>query len=334
MRLDTSTWQEFQVQDIFNVVYGVNLELNACEETTKDDPEAINFVSRSRENNGVTAYIKPIEGVQPQEEGIITVAGGGSSVLSTFVQYEPFYSGRDLYLLIPLPEYSFISLEMKLFICTSIMANKYKYSFGRQANKTLPTLVIKLPVLYDGSPDWQYMEDYIKSLNHKVITTKNSENDIPKLDVKEWGDFKVGDIFPKIKCVHHSSVPDVEGDCPFVSSSSTNNGVSSYVDAEMVDGNCITVSTNGDCFDCFYHEDSVAISNDVEALYNDNLNQYNAMFICAVMMQEKPKWSYGRKPKNDKVYETIIKLPKDSNGQVDWIYMENYIKSLPYGDRI
>lgn len=51
-------------------------------------------------------------------------------------------------------------------------------------------------------------------------------------------------------------------------------------------------------------------------------------------MKEKYKWSYGRKPKNNKVYDTIIKLPVDEKGEPDWVFMENYIKSLPYGDRI
>lgn len=173
MKLNERHWKKFRVSDIFDVVYGVNLELNACQETTKDDHEAVNFVSRARDNNGVTAYIKPINGQPPQSEGIITVAGGGSSVLSTFVQIEPFYSGRDLYLLIPKDCYKNISLLVKLFLCKIIDCNKYKYSYGRQANRTLGKIVIEIPVNISEEPDWQFMEDYIKSLHSKPITTKN-----------------------------------------------------------------------------------------------------------------------------------------------------------------
>ena len=126
-----------------------------------DDVEAINFVSRSRENNGVTAYVKNIPEIIPQCAGLITVAGGGSSVLSTFVQQKPFYSGRDLYLLIPRKE---MSIYTKHFICTIIMANKYKYSFGRQANKTLGQIKIMLPATSDTELDYKYMDDIIKSL--------------------------------------------------------------------------------------------------------------------------------------------------------------------------
>ena len=95
--MNISNWKSFYLGRIFRIEYGVNLELNACEESSEKD--AINFVSRSKNNNGVTAKISPIEGTLPQKAGLISVASGGSSVLSTFVQVEPFYSGRDLYIL-------------------------------------------------------------------------------------------------------------------------------------------------------------------------------------------------------------------------------------------
>jgi hypothetical protein len=159
--IEETKYKEFCIGDIFDVIYGVNLELNSCEETSANDPEAVNFVSRSKENNGITAYIKPIPNLPPQNAGLITVAGGGSSVLSTFVQVKPFYSGRDLYLLDAKEN---ISTYSKLYITTIIMANKYKYSFGRQANKTLAKLKIVLPCDSNLNPDYKYMEKYIKSL--------------------------------------------------------------------------------------------------------------------------------------------------------------------------
>ena len=36
----------------------------------------------------------------------------------------------------------------------------------------------------------------------------------------------------------------------------------------------------------------------------------------------------------DRVRNLIIKVPITSAGEPDWQYMENYIKSLPYGDRL
>jgi hypothetical protein len=157
---DTTDWKEFEVQELFNVVYGVNFELVNCIETNKNDPEAVAFVSRTESNNGVSAFVKSVPGIEPQPADTITVAGGGS-VLATFLQTQPFYSGRDLYLLYPKES---IPHKAKLFIVTVIKANKYRYNYGRQANVTLPHLRLRLPAISNGKPDWQWMENYIESL--------------------------------------------------------------------------------------------------------------------------------------------------------------------------
>ena len=33
--------------------------------------------------------------------------------------------------------------------------------------------MLKLPATVDNAPDWNYMEQYIKSLNHKPLVTAN-----------------------------------------------------------------------------------------------------------------------------------------------------------------
>jgi hypothetical protein len=135
--------QRAKISDLFDVIYGHNLELNALDRLA---PE-INFVSRTSENNGVSAKVKLIPGLKPTEAGVLTVAGGGS-VLETFVQPEPFYSGRDLYFLRPKVP---MTLEQKLFFCMCIRSNRYRYNFGRQANKTLRD--IEIPDV-TAIPEW------------------------------------------------------------------------------------------------------------------------------------------------------------------------------------
>ena len=144
-----------KISDIFDVSYGINLELNKCDITC--DKDGINFVSRTSQNNGVVAKVKRIEGKEPQPAGVLTCAGGGS-VLSTFVQTEPFYSGRDLYILKPKKN---MSLNEKLFYAMCIRENAYRYNYGRQANKTLKD--IELP---DTIPDWVNKVEIDLSLIH------------------------------------------------------------------------------------------------------------------------------------------------------------------------
>ena len=329
--LKMSNWKEFKIADIFHVKYGVNLELNACEEVERDTSNSVNFVSRTSENNGVSARVKMIDGIEPQKAGLISIAGGGS-VLSTFLQNEPFYSGRDLYIL---ESKENISNEAKLFIITIIEQNKYKYSYGRQANKTLTDIELRLPVDSNEQPDYKFMEDYIKSLNYELPTTNNNSGQAPPLKAENWKDFKVGEIF---KCsTTELSIKDQlsEGDVPFISRSAENNGCDGFVEidsSKINRGNCITIGAEG--IFAFYQSEDFATGNKIYSLRNENLNTHTAIFICTLMNKEYYRYSYGRARILSKIEEETIRLPIDSSGKPDWQFMENYIKSLPYGDRL
>ena len=64
------------------------------------------------------------------------------------------------------------------------------------------------------------------------------------------------------------------------------------------------------------------------------MNKYNALFIVTVIKTNRYRFSYGRKWTLEKMNESVIKLPTRADGTPDFEYMENYIKSLPYSDKI
>jgi hypothetical protein len=134
-----------QISDLFEVQYGTNLELLRLNKSI----DGVNFVSRTAKNNGVAARVEPLPDLMPTAGGALPVAAGGS-VLETYVQFEPFYSGRDLYVL--RPKVPFLAEEL-MFYSACIRANQWRYSYGRQANRTLRTL--KVPTR-DSIPYWVY----------------------------------------------------------------------------------------------------------------------------------------------------------------------------------
>lgn len=386
MKLNVTQWEEFQINKLFDVEYGNNLELDSCELST-DETDKINFIARTRENNGVTAHIKRIKGLNPSPGGIITVAGSGSSTLSAFLQENEFYSGYHLFLLIPKDTYS---AECKRFICVCLERNKYKYGYGRQANKTLPYIKIKLPIRHnkaglpflDGEkkysekgyvPDWKFMEDYIKSLKYKPLTTKNHVQQVVPLNYIQWKEFTLDDVFI-LKGGFYNKKPEhsMEGNIPFLASTESNNGVTEVydirdikrwdkvgneddtLDKKLYEGNCIAVTVNGSVCNAFYQKEQFTCSHDITVFYvkKYQMTPHLAMFLCTIIMQDKYRWSYGRKPHDIKKFgKSVIKLPIKHNcdgtdfidntytysqkGYVpDWQFMENYIKNLPYGDRL
>lgn len=108
--------------------------------------------------------------------------------------------------------------------------------------------------------------------------------------------------------------------------------------AEQEEGNTISLSYNGSVGEAFYQPKPFWATDDVNVLYfrEENgvaFNKYIALFVCAVLRQEKYRYSYGRKWVLESMKSTVIKLPEKS-GKPNWSYMEDYMKSLPYGDRI
>lgn len=340
MKIDMTEWQWFQLggdEGLCDVVYGVNLELVNCVETDKNDPEAVAFVSRTESNNGVSAYVKPVPGVAPQPKDTITVAGGGS-VLATFLQTQSFYSGRDLYLLYPKED---ISRKAKLFLVTVIKANKYRYNYGRQANVTLPHLRLRLPATPDGKPDWQWMESYVDSLHSKPLVTQNNSH-VGPFDTNTWKWFQLGGddgLFEIRKGKRLTSEDQTDGDTPYIGAIDSNNGVSNRIGQNPIhDGNTISLSYNGSVGEAFYQPVSYWATDDVNALYlrpeYGMLCPATGLFVCSVLKHDRYRYSYGRKWTLDNMNATKIKLPATSDGKPDWQWMESYIKSLPYGDRL
>lgn len=132
-----------RLDQVFDLRYGHSLELNSLTQVLP--PNGINFASRAMGNNGITARV--ISDVEPGKAGEITVALGGNGVLSSFVQPEPFVCGRDVMILSP--KNPKMSLAEKLWWCRCIWENRYRFSYGRQANRTLGSLLVPSDV-----PSW------------------------------------------------------------------------------------------------------------------------------------------------------------------------------------
>ncbi len=292
----------------------------------KKHPESINFVSRTRENNGVSAIVKKIDTVDPVPAGTISVAGSGNSILYSFLQPEPYYSGRDLFYLTA--KESMTDTE-KLFYCMCIFQNRFRFSYGRQANRTLPYLAVpeKPPSwIYDNEvPDFSQMRSPVTELNPQKLNTAN------------WKQFKYSDLFD----IERGKGPrkkdlDGTGDTPVVTSSDRNNGWTDFTtEAPRHKGGTIGVNRNGSVGEAFYQPVDFCSTEDVHIFTPKFvMNKYVAMFLCSLIRAEKYRFNYGRKWGIARMKESIIKLPANSSGEPDWDFMEKYIKSLPFSSSI
>ncbi|WP_311245817.1 restriction endonuclease subunit S [Microbacterium sp. WCS2018Hpa-23] len=135
--------------EVFDVEYGNKLDMNKMVAVPRS--HGVAFVGRIGGLNGrsgVAGFVKRLPGVEPYPAGSLTVALGGSRLLSTYVQQTPFYTGQNVAVL--RPKRPTMTLNQRLYYSMCIRANAFRYSaFGREANRTLGTLLVP-----DDIPGW------------------------------------------------------------------------------------------------------------------------------------------------------------------------------------
>ncbi len=187
----------------------------------------------------------------------------------------------------------------------------------------------------------QTLNDYLafKVKNGIANLDKQKFNKINtiNLDDIEWKEFLVSDILYPISRGKVTNLNDLlEGSCPIVSAYGENQGISYWADEEKVYENCLTVSMNGSKTGYFaFHDYGFNANTDCGILIPKiSLNKYTGLFISTILNNISYKYLYGRKLINSRLEDEIIKLPIYDDGKINLTFMESYIKSLSYGDRI
>lgn len=155
--LKDRSWQWFRIKNLYNVKPGHYYYPSEYEDGKTP------YCSASAQKNGISKYID----LEPDFDGnqIIT----GKVGCTTFYQPKPFSATSDVNVLVAKSDTK-MNTYIGLFVTTIINFNEnYKWNYGRQCRKNdTENIRIKLPVDAAGNPDWQFMEDYIKSLPYSA----------------------------------------------------------------------------------------------------------------------------------------------------------------------
>ena len=160
MELSDRNWKDFKLGDKkrFEIQRGDSVYIKNMNEGD------IPYVSTSRENNGITAYVSESN----RKGNLITLAYDGS-IGACFYQPNPFFASEKIVTIDLSNNKSNNSIAM--FIIPIIQLESQMYAYGGRkwtVEKQLKETKIKLPVDNNNNPDFQFMEDYIKSLHYSI----------------------------------------------------------------------------------------------------------------------------------------------------------------------
>lgn len=161
--IDTNNWKSFQIKNIFTIKRPPERKQSLYEEGH------IPFIASGCFNNGVQVYLEPKANELLDKGNCITISpvdgyafyqkndflgrgGAGSSIILLYNENLNENNGR--------------------FVATVIRYVFSNWTYSNMGNKDIvKDEWIKLPVDANGTPDWQYMEDYMKGLEARAQKT-------------------------------------------------------------------------------------------------------------------------------------------------------------------
>ena len=176
--VEQKCWKKFVIGDLFIIKPGYYSKKPS---QNTSGSRCIPFVSATQYNNGVSEWHtlqdieesgrlgdnKPNEKIDDKiYKGNCLVVANDGSVGETHYMPIDFVSNIAVSALYPKNGWT-MNEAIGLFLCGVFDAEKFRFSYGRKYKiDRMSKSTIWLPVTEDGSPDWCFMESYIKSMKH------------------------------------------------------------------------------------------------------------------------------------------------------------------------
>ena len=340
--VDTSQWGEFIVGELFDV------QLSDGDNKPKKLPKGdIPLVSAGNTNNGIVGSFESDTIIFPAHSITVDMFG------QAFYQPKEFQAVSHGRVNILVPNFE-NNENIGQFIVTILNAQCQKYNFTEMlTSKKIKAESIPLPLKPSADPsnyslddiDWTYMETVMSRVTTRAkerLASLPQPTDKKKtpVDTSAWGEFVVGELFDcdttKTFYPNKSELP--EGNTPYITRSTYNNGISGYYDdinnEFTIDGNCLTIGAEGGI--AFWQPKPFIAGVKVYTIRHPQLNERTALFVASLLNTHSANYSYTNARVLAKVQAESIKLPLKPSANpsnytqedIDWDYMDRFMQAI------
>lgn len=329
MTTNDKIWREFFIEEIFDILPGKRL--TKSEMIAGDTP----FIGASDSNNGVTAFVSNEN--NSADENFLSVSYNGSVCECFYQPYRCLCS--DDVKRFHLKNHAG-NKYIYLFLANVIKQQKGKYNYGYKFNESrMRRQKIFLPVTEDGSPDFDYMENYMRAIEGKLLQRYRDfvrEVDavkVPPFNEKIWRSFRLLDYFDFIKGNQKDMSTLKTGDLLLISAKDNNNGLKAFVTnngKKIFHGHCLTLNNEGSGTGIAYYQPAdFLLDSHVTALYSKfEMSRESMLFIATCIRMQRSRYGFGYSLTNARLNFFRLMLPVTEDGSPDFEYMEAYVKNL------
>lgn len=172
MLFNSSVCEKFKISDLFDVLNGKGI----TKEEIENNPGSFPAIQSGEDNNGILGMIDYQYCVDMEytmtDSPCLAVARSGSAGFVSYHEHGCVVGDSAKLLLIK--DTSKVTLFTYLFLRTIMMANQYKYAYGRKVteDKLRNELILLPAIINEGEksvPDWTFMDMYMRTLLYNGI---------------------------------------------------------------------------------------------------------------------------------------------------------------------
>lgn len=269
------------------------------------------LISAKGEDNGIFGFFDINNNYQAP---FLTVPSTGT-VGQAFVQEQDCSVDDNCLVLTPQTKLS----KEKLFqIAFQIRLNKWKYRYGRQI--TPERLAAQKVSLIESK------------LNYDKLSKKFLPQKIKKIKVFENKNIKLIKVNNLCNIQKKTALPQnalEENGTPYVTTTSKNNGISSFVNEEPnTKAKCLTVALNGSVGEIFFQFDDFITSGDNAVLrLKEKHNPFLLFYVGVMIKNHQWRYNYYRKLNLAKLNKMMIPMPFNSAKDIDLDYIKKIVEN-------
>ena len=326
-------WQAFVLDEVFDI---------RATRSSIDKKNLVNivgtipYITRSDKNNGIAMFIGEQPNYKMDEGNVLTI---GLDTQTIFYQPTPFYTGQNIQVI----RHSRMNKYNAAFLIVAIKILLQKFNWGGNG-ATLTRLKrskVFLPITEQQEIDWKFMEEYmrqketillkpaIEQLCKRLICQEISGG---KLLNYQWKPFSFTEVFTEIQRGKRlKKAEHKEGSMPYVSSTSLNNGVDSFIGNEgsvRKFKDCITIANSGSVGSAFFHQYEFVASDHITQLKRKGLDKYAYLFMVPIIKRLSEKYSFNREINDERIKREKILLPVNKEGEIDFVFMSLFMQEV------
>lgn len=241
-----------------------------------------------------------------------------------------------------------ITHKQGLFLASLFKHLKTKFGYDNMCSwAKIKDDKILLPINKDGDIDFEFMESFVAELEAERVAeleaylaaaslkdyelTADELSALSKFENYNWGEFRIGDLFTSKTGDTDLQQKDINGKGEyFLNSGYTNCGVNGKTDrpARIFLKNTITIDFLGYVF--YRNFDyKMATHNHIFSLSGEVIkNEKIGLFLVASLSYLKNIFSFSNMGTWTKFKDLNIKLPITAIGEIDFEFMNNFIKAI------